>query len=154
MRKTEVPEGNWILGCSPDHSTIRPKILSLKSQPSLSQSLSQVSAKSQPSLSQVSAKSQPSLSQVSAKSERLASRRKVVSSGFHSLVVLVFFCWYWAFWPYILSRIVVILKNLIGLKFVQSYSHINNIKGDLPLFPLISVVNLDIPRNKENVIFS
>ena len=22
MRKTEVPEGNWILGCSPDHSTI------------------------------------------------------------------------------------------------------------------------------------
>ena len=48
MRKTEVPEGNWVLGCSPDHSTIRPK------------------------------------------SERLASRRKVVSSGFHSLVVLVF----------------------------------------------------------------
>ena len=30
MRKTEVPEGNWVLGCSPDHSTIR----SLKSQPS------------------------------------------------------------------------------------------------------------------------
>ena len=25
MRKTEVPEGNWVLGCSPDHSTIRPK---------------------------------------------------------------------------------------------------------------------------------
>ena len=34
MRKTEVPEGDWVLGCSPDHSTIRPKILSLKSQPS------------------------------------------------------------------------------------------------------------------------
>ena len=34
MRKTEVPEGNWVLGCSPNHSTIRPKILSLKSQPS------------------------------------------------------------------------------------------------------------------------
>ena len=34
MRKTEVPEGNWVLGSSPDHSTIRPKILSLKSQPS------------------------------------------------------------------------------------------------------------------------
>ena len=32
MRKYEVPEGNWVLGCSPDHSTIRPKILSLKSQ--------------------------------------------------------------------------------------------------------------------------
>ena len=29
MRKTEVPEGNWVPGCSPDHSTI-----SLKSQPS------------------------------------------------------------------------------------------------------------------------
>ena len=27
MRKTEVPEGNWVLGCYPDHSTIRPKIL-------------------------------------------------------------------------------------------------------------------------------
>ena len=25
MRKTEVPEGNWVLGCSPDHSTIRLK---------------------------------------------------------------------------------------------------------------------------------
>ena len=62
MRKTEVPEGNWVLGCSPDHSTIRPKILSLKSQPSPKD-----------------------------KSERLASRRKVVNSGFHSLVVLVFF---------------------------------------------------------------
>ena len=34
MRNTEVSEGNWVLGCSPDHSTIRPKILSLKSQPS------------------------------------------------------------------------------------------------------------------------
>ena len=34
MRKTEVSEGDWVLGCSPDHSTIRPKILSLKSQPS------------------------------------------------------------------------------------------------------------------------
>ena len=34
MRNTEVAEGNWVLGCSPDHSTIRPKILSLKSQPS------------------------------------------------------------------------------------------------------------------------
>ena len=54
MRKTEVPEGNWVLGCSPDHSTIRP---------------------------------QPSPKD---KSERLASRRKVVDSGFHSLVVLVF----------------------------------------------------------------
>ena len=32
MRKTEVPKG--VLGCSPDHSTIRPKIPSLKSQPS------------------------------------------------------------------------------------------------------------------------
>ena len=32
MRKTEVPEGNWVLGCSPDHSTIRPKILSLKGE--------------------------------------------------------------------------------------------------------------------------
>ena len=62
MRKTEVPEGNWVLGCSPDHSTIRPKILSLKSQPSPKD-----------------------------KSERLASRRKVVSSGFRSLVVLVVF---------------------------------------------------------------
>ena len=62
MRKTEVPEGNWVLGCSPDHSTIRPKILSLKSQPSPKD-----------------------------KSERLASRRKVVSSAFDSLVVLVFF---------------------------------------------------------------
>ena len=62
MRKTEVPEGNWVLGRSPDHSTIRPKILSLKSQPSPKD-----------------------------KSERLASRRKVVSSGFHSLVVPVFF---------------------------------------------------------------
>ena len=29
MRKTEVTEGNWVPGCSPDHSTIRPKILSL-----------------------------------------------------------------------------------------------------------------------------
>ena len=56
MRKTEVPEGNWVLGCSPDHSTI-----SLKSQPSPKD-----------------------------KSERLASRRKVVNSGFYSLVVLVF----------------------------------------------------------------
>ena len=62
MRKTGVPEGNWVLGCSPGHSTIRPKILSLKSQPSPKD-----------------------------KSERLASRRKVVSSGFHSLVVFVFF---------------------------------------------------------------
>ena len=62
MRKTEVPEGNWVLGCSPDHSTIRPKILRLKSQPSPKD-----------------------------KSERLASRRKVVSSAFDSLVVLVFF---------------------------------------------------------------
>ena len=62
MRKTEVPEGNWVLGCSPDHSTIRPKILSLKSQPSPKD-----------------------------KSERLASRRKVVSSAFDSLVVLFFF---------------------------------------------------------------
>ena len=61
MRKTEVAEGNWVLGCSPDHSTIRPKILSLKSQPSPKD-----------------------------KSERLASQRKVVNSGFHSLVVLVF----------------------------------------------------------------
>ena len=61
MRKTEVPEGNWVLVCSPDHSTIRSKILSLKSQPSPKD-----------------------------KSERLASRRKVVSSGFRSLVVLVF----------------------------------------------------------------
>ena len=61
MRKTEVPGGNWVLGCSPDHSTIRPKILRLKSQPS-----------------------------PKGKSERLASRRKVVNSGFHSLVVLVF----------------------------------------------------------------
>ena len=52
MRKTEVPEGNWVLGCSPDHSTIRPK--------------------------------QPSPKD---KFEGLASRRKVVSSGFHSLVV-------------------------------------------------------------------
>ena len=60
-RKTEVPEGNWVPGCSPDHSTIRPKILSLKSQPSPKD-----------------------------KSERLASRRKVVSSGFHSLVVWIF----------------------------------------------------------------
>ena len=34
MRKTEVSEGDWVLDCSPDHSTIRPKILSLKSQPS------------------------------------------------------------------------------------------------------------------------
>ena len=58
MRKTEVPEGNWVPGCSPDHSTIRPKILSLKSEPSPKD-----------------------------KSERLASRRKVVNSGFHSLVV-------------------------------------------------------------------
>ena len=24
MRKNEVPEGNRVLGCSPDHSTIRP----------------------------------------------------------------------------------------------------------------------------------
>ena len=62
MRKNEVPEGNWVLGCSPDHSTIRPKILSLKSQPSPKD-----------------------------KSERLDTRRKVVSSGFHSLVVPVFF---------------------------------------------------------------
>ena len=62
MRKTEVPEGNWVLGCSPDHSTIRPKILSLKSQPSPKD-----------------------------KSERLASRRKVVNSGFRSLVVFFFF---------------------------------------------------------------
>ena len=62
MRKTEVPEGNWVLGCSPDHSTIRPKILSLKSQPSPKD-----------------------------KSERLASRRKVVSSAFDSLVVFFFF---------------------------------------------------------------
>ena len=61
MRKTEVPEGNWVLGCSPDHSTIRPKILSLKSQSSPKD-----------------------------KSERLASRRNVVSSGFYSFVVLVF----------------------------------------------------------------
>ena len=61
MRTTEVSEGNWVLGCSPDHSTIRPKILSLKSQPSPKD-----------------------------KSERLASRRKVVSSGFLSLLVLVF----------------------------------------------------------------
>ena len=59
MRKTEVPEGNWVLGCSPDHSTIRPK--SLKSQPSPKD-----------------------------KSERLASRRKVVSSAFDSLVVFFF----------------------------------------------------------------
>ena len=29
MRNTEVSEGNWVLGCSPVHSTIRPKILSL-----------------------------------------------------------------------------------------------------------------------------
>ena len=56
MRKNEVPEGNWVLGCSPDHSTIRPKILSLKSQPSPKD-----------------------------KSERLASRRKVANSGFHPL---------------------------------------------------------------------
>ena len=62
MRKTEVPEGNWVPGCSPDHSTIRPKIRSVKSQPSPKD-----------------------------KSERLASRRKVVSSGIHSLVVWVFF---------------------------------------------------------------
>ena len=62
MRNTEVSVGNWVLGCSPDHSTIRPKILSLKSQPSPKD-----------------------------KSERLDSRRKVVSSGFLSLVVLVFF---------------------------------------------------------------
>ena len=34
MRKNEVPEGNLVLGCSPDHSTIRPNILSLKSEPS------------------------------------------------------------------------------------------------------------------------
>ena len=61
MRNTEVSEGNWVLGCSPDHSTIRPKILSLKSQPSPKD-----------------------------KSERLPSRRKVVSSGFLSLVVLFF----------------------------------------------------------------
>ena len=62
IRKNEVPEGqNWVLGCSPDHSTIRPKILSLKSQPSPKD-----------------------------KSERLDTRRKVVSSGFHSLVVPVF----------------------------------------------------------------
>ena len=61
MRNTEVSEGNWVLGCSPDHSTIRPKILSLKSQPSPKD-----------------------------KSERLASRRKVVNSGFHSLVVRFF----------------------------------------------------------------
>ena len=61
MRKNEVPEGNWVLGCSPDHSTIRPKILSLKSQPSPKD-----------------------------KSERLDTRRKVVSSGFHSLVVPIF----------------------------------------------------------------
>ena len=60
VRKTEVTEWNWVLGCSPDHSTIRPK--SLKSQPS-----------------------------PKGKSERLVSRRKVVSSGFHSLVVLFFF---------------------------------------------------------------
>ena len=32
MRKTEVPEGNWVLGCSPDHSTIRPKIVLSLSQ--------------------------------------------------------------------------------------------------------------------------
>ena len=57
MRKTEVPEGNWVLGCSPDHSTIRPKILSLKSQPS---------------------------------PKDLLLDEKVVSSGFRSLVVLVF----------------------------------------------------------------
>ena len=62
MRKTEVPEGNCVPGCSPDHSTIRPKIRSVKSQPSPKD-----------------------------KSERLASRRKVVSSGFHSLVVWFFF---------------------------------------------------------------
>ena len=61
MRKTEVPEGNWVPGCSPDHSTIRPKILSLNPQPSPKD-----------------------------KSETLASRRKVVSSGFHSLVVWFF----------------------------------------------------------------
>ena len=61
MRNTEVSEGNWVLGCSPDHSTIRPNILSLKSQPSPKD-----------------------------KSERLASRRKVVNSGFHSLVVWFF----------------------------------------------------------------
>ena len=53
MRKTEVPEGNWVLGCSPDHSTKSPKSLSLKSQPSPKDN-----------------------------SERLASRRKVVSSCF------------------------------------------------------------------------
>ena len=62
MRKTEVPKGNWVLGYSPDHSTIRPKILSLKSQPSPKD-----------------------------KSERLASRRKFVSSAFDSLVVWFFF---------------------------------------------------------------
>ena len=61
MRNTEVSEGNWVLGCSPDHSTIRPKILSLKSLPSPKD-----------------------------KSERLASRRKFVSSGFLSLVVFFF----------------------------------------------------------------
>ena len=62
MRNTEVSEGNWVLGCSPDHSTIRPKIRSLKSQPSPKD-----------------------------KSERLASRRKVVSSGFLSLCGVGFF---------------------------------------------------------------
>ena len=62
MQNTEVSEGNWVLGCSPDHSTIRPKILSLKSQPSPKD-----------------------------KSERLASRRKVLNSSFHSLVVWFFF---------------------------------------------------------------
>ena len=57
MRKTEVPEGNWVLACSQDHSTIRPNILSLR--------------------------------QVRKTSPK-ASRRKVVSSAFDSLVVLVF----------------------------------------------------------------
>ena len=79
MRKTEVPEGNWVLGCSPDHSTIRPKILSLKSQPSPKD-----------------------------KSERLASRRKVVSSGFRSLVVLVF----------------LLILSILAMYFVQDCSYI------------------------------
>ena len=104
MRKTEVPEGgNWVLGCSPDHSTIRPKNLSLKSQPSPKD-----------------------------KSERLASRRKVVSSGFHSLVVLVF----------------LLILSIVHIYFVQDCSYLSHtycvFKGLFSVFLLFILAFVNI----------
>ena len=116
MRKTEVSEGNWVLGCSPDHSTIRPKILSLKSQPSPKD-----------------------------KSERLASRRKVVSSGFHSLVVLLFLL--------ILSIVPIYFEhgcsNFNSRKTKKQLQHCYNLDQKSFKFPPITIVPI-VPKKLLN----